>query len=237
MTQLSPGDVIRRAWGIYRNQAGVLLVVAIGVFAIQAIALMFFNELFAFVAGIIGLTLSIFYQGMVVQLVRDVQDGRRDHAAGELLRSVAPVFWQLLAIAILFGIAVAIGFVLLIVPGLILLTIWSVTAPAQVIERRGVFASFGRSRELVRGYGWPVFGTIVLVFLLALAVNIVAAIIAAPFGDALAAILGWVASTLVAPLAALTSSVLYFSLREAHGEATDAVPADLGSDETAPGMA
>ena len=39
--------------------------------------------------------------------------------------------------------------VLLIVPGLILLTIWAVIAPVIVVERSGVIDAFRRSRELV----------------------------------------------------------------------------------------
>ena len=70
----------------------------------------------------------------------------------------------LLGLGIVAGIAIGIGFLLLIVPGLILMTIWSVAAPVLVLERAGVFASLGRSRELVRGNGWQVFGVIVAIF-------------------------------------------------------------------------
>ena len=55
---------------------------------------------------------------------------------------------------------------LLIVPGLFLLTIWIAVIPAVVLENRGIGESFGRSRELVRGNGWNVFGVIILTFLL-----------------------------------------------------------------------
>ena len=58
---------------------------------------------------------------------------------------------KLIVVGILAGIAIAIGFVLLIIPGLFLITIWSVIVPVIVIERTGVFDSFGRSRELVKG--------------------------------------------------------------------------------------
>ena len=227
MTQLSPGSVISRAWEIYRDNAGALLAAALVVYAVQAVASLVFLGVLAGIAGLIALVLSIFYQGMVVQLVRDVQDGRRDTAIGDLFRSVAPVFWPLLAVGILFGIGVAIGFVLLIIPGLFLLTIWSVTGPVTVLERPGVFRAFGRSRDLVRGYGWPVFGVIVLVFLVAIVINVVAALIAAPLGDVGQALVQWIASTLLAPLVALVAAVLYFTLREVRGETG-------GPDMTAP---
>ena len=58
-----------------------------------------------------------------------------------------------------------IGLVLLVVPGLFLITIWAVIAPVIVLERAGVFESFGRSRHLVKGNGWQVFGVLVILFL------------------------------------------------------------------------
>src|SRR5258707_3650383 len=99
---------------------------------------------------------------MVVQLVADVEDGRRDATPGQLLRSVAPVLGSLVLVAVVAGILIVIGFVLIIVPGLILLTIWSVAVPAVVIERPPGLAALGRSRELVRGNGWQGFGGILV---------------------------------------------------------------------------
>src|SRR4029078_4303749 len=103
--------------------------------------------------------------------VRDVQDGRRDHSTGELFRSVTPVLLPLVGLAIVAGIGIAIGCVLIIIPGLILLTIWAVAAPVMVIEHPGVFAALGRSRDLVRGYGWPAVGKIVPAAVIDLAVQ------------------------------------------------------------------
>ena len=46
-------------------------------------------------------------EGMVVQLVRDVQDGRRDNTVGELFSSVSPVLLPLIAVSILAGLGIA----------------------------------------------------------------------------------------------------------------------------------
>jgi hypothetical protein len=116
--------------------------------------------------------------------------------------------------------------VLIIIPGLILLTIWSVAAPVMVVERPGVFAALGRSRDLVRGYGWPVFGTIVLAALIDLAVNIVASLVAAPLSDAGTAVVNWIAATLTAPIFALTAAVLYFALLAVKEPAVEAAPGE-----------
>ena len=216
--QLSPGDVIGRAFTIYRDQIGVLLPAALVVFAVDALARWVFDRgLLALVSVVVSLVLATLYEGMVVQLVRDVQDGRRDNTVGELFGSVSPVLLPLIAVSILAGLGIGIGFVLLIVPGLILLTFWSVVAPVVVIERPGVFGAFGRSRELVRGYGWPVFGTVVLVFLLVVAASIAAALIGLVLGDVGRTVLSWIFDALTQPVAALTTSVLYFTLLQLHG--------------------
>ena len=112
----------------------------------------------------------------------------------------------------------AIGLVLLIVPGLFLLTIWSVTAPVVVLERTGVFAAFTRSRELVRGNGWQVLAVILVVFVGLAVVSTLAAIVSSGLGDVGSAIVSWLVTSATAPISALTAAVLYLTLRGRAGE-------------------
>jgi len=210
---VSPGAVVSRIWMIYRDQFPVLFGTAAILFAVQFVVYLVLASIAALPLAALFWALSVLYQGMVVTLVEDVQDGRRDHSVPELLRSVEPVFWRLLVVSVLFGIGVAIGFVLLIIPGLILMVIWSVVAPVTVVERPGVLAAFRRSRELVRGHGWSVFGVLVLVFLAVVAVSIVVGVASAGLGAAGRAVVQWAVNAAVAPLTALSASVLYFELR------------------------
>jgi hypothetical protein len=208
---ISPGAVISRIWRIYIDQFTVLVSVSVVLYGLQFIVYLLVPGA-SIALAILFSALSIVYQGMVVKLVQDVQDGRRDHSVGDLIRSVEPVFWPLVAVSILFGIAVGIGFVLLIIPGLILLVIWSVVAPVTVLERPGVFAAFGRSRGLVRGNGWNVFAVIALVFLTVLVVGVAAGLVASGLGSVGRALVQWVVNAALAPVTALSASVLYFTL-------------------------
>ena len=210
---VSPGAVVGRIWEIYRDQFSVLAVTALILYALQFVIFLVLSPAAGIALAVVFWALSIVYQGMVVKLVQDVQDGRRDHSVGELLRSVEPVFWPLVAVSILFGIGVGIGFVFLIVPGLILLTIWSAAAPVTVLERPGVFAAFGRSRELVRGNGWNVFGVIVIVFLTVAVISIAAGLIASGLGSVGRSLVQWAVNALLAPIPARGASVLYVALR------------------------
>ncbi len=220
--RLKPGEVIGSALEIYGAQVWVLIPSAAILFAIVAVArLALTGEAAAFVSLIL-LVLATFYQGMVVELVGDIQDGRRDSSVGQLFRSVTPIWLPLIGLAVLLGVAVTIGFLLLVAPGLYLMTIWAVAAPALVIERRGIGAAFGRSRELVRGHGWQVFGVIVLVVLLALLASIVVGLLANGVGNGGVAVVQWAADTIISPFTALVGAVMYFSLRRLHGEAGEA---------------
>lgn len=210
------GSVISRTFNIYVEEASVLLPAAAVVFvlvgAVSAVLVAISPVLLivAFVVTLVGTTL---FTGMVVELVSDVQDGRRDATVGQLLQAVTPIIGQLILVGIVAGIGIAIGFVLIIVPGLILLTIWSVAAPVVVLERPGGLGALGRSRELVRGNGWQVFGVIVVLFV---GVGIVSAIIEAigdSGGTGVGIVVRIIVQILTAPITALAASVLYFELR------------------------
>ncbi|HET7573494.1 MAG TPA: hypothetical protein VFJ99_00120 [Solirubrobacterales bacterium] len=226
--KLEVGDTLGEVFRVYREQAGLLLPLAFWLFLVVAIVdAIVGDDLSLFWIGLIVSTLvGTLYQGMVVGLVGDIQDGRRDWSAGELARSVLPVLGPLVAAGILAAIGIAIGLILLVAPGLYLLTIWAVIAPAIVIERRGALEAFGRSRSLVRDHGWQVFGVVVVGGLIALVTAIVAAQIAEAIaeGPILRAVLTALASTLTAPVEGLIAAVLYFRLRELKGEGRTASP-------------
>lgn len=239
--KLSVGDTLNQVFSTYGAQAGVLLPLAFGIFLIVAVVNGLLNGHLillpiSFAVSVIAGTL---YQGMVVELVSDVQDGRRDMTVGDLASAIGPVILPLIGAGILAGIAIGIGFLLLIVPGLILVTIWAVIAPVIVVEHSGVIDAFGRSRELVRGNGWQVFGVIVLIYIIVFVVGAILGAIATGISDSVGMriLFNVVASTLTAPIAALAASVIYFRLMALRNEAPPPPPAPGGAPDAPPAPA
>jgi hypothetical protein len=218
--RLDTARVFERVFAIYRLQAAVLLPAAVILYVIPA-ALGLASGLTARALALaLSVIAAVFYQGIVVQAVRDIQDGIRDLSLGKLFRSVTNVLGPLLWTALLVGVGVFVGFLAFIVPGLVLLTWWAVAAPVVVCERPSPPQAMGRSRELVRGHGWQVFSVLVVTFLLVLIADLLLASIAngVSGSDIAFAIAQLIAGTITAPVFALASAVLYLELLQLKGE-------------------
>jgi hypothetical protein len=231
--KLAVGEVFDQVFSIYREHAGVLLPVAFWLYLISAILSGLAGDDLALLsaAGLVSLVVGTLYSGIVVSLVRDVQDGRRDFSLGQLFEFVTPVLGRLLGAGILAALGMFVGFCLLIVPGLYLMTIWAVIAPVIVIERSRVIPAFGRSRELVKGNGWPVFGALLLSLVIIVIGSVIFGLIAEAIADGplLAIVFSALASTVTAPIAALVAAVLYYRLlaiKPAAADPSAAVPPD-----------
>ncbi|MFI4974587.1 MAG: glycerophosphoryl diester phosphodiesterase membrane domain-containing protein [Caulobacterales bacterium] len=74
-------------------------------------------------------------------------------ALGVGVRFLLPLF----GIAIVTGIGLGVAALLLLIPAIILAVMWCVAAPAEVMERRGVFESISRSADLTRNHRWAIF--------------------------------------------------------------------------------
>jgi hypothetical protein len=227
--RISVGKVISETFSLYGQNAVALIASAILVFVIVGVCAGLLQNAGGFVLVTIGAIVQFaghaLYTGFVVNLVADARDGKRDQTVGDLFASAAPAIGALIVFGILFGIGVGIGLVLLIIPGLILLTMWSVGAPAIVVERAGPIEAFGRSWRLVRGDPWSVFGTLVVVLLIVIAIGVVLGIIATPIGDGAIVVAAILSSVITAPVFALAVSVLFFDLGGGRAAAEPAAPA------------
>ena len=210
--------MIGEAWDAYKAHFTHLIPIAFVVYVLIALLTLLLVVLLGFVGAFVGFFVGIagvfWLQGALVVAVADVRDGRADLSLGETLSRVKPKLNILALAGILAALGVGIGLLLLIVPGLILWTWWLVIVPVIMLEGSGVTDAFGRSRELVRGHGWSVFGVLVLTILILVGVDLVFRLIAAGFDDVVIELLLDIASqTLTAPFIALAWTLTYYRLR------------------------
>jgi hypothetical protein len=228
------GNVLGEAWSLFTRHLGRFFLTAVVVYAVLDLVSALANEaagestaagiFWALIAAVVSIVGFFWVQGALVELVRDVRDGRADRSIAETYRAVQPRLPSLLVAGVLAGIGIAIGLVLLVVPGLFLLTIWSMLVPAIVLEGRSAGEAFDRSREIVRGHGWSVFGLIIVTFLLVAIASGVIQLLFAPLPDFLDTWLGsLVAHSLTVPFAAAALTTAYFKLAE-HDQAAEPGP-------------
>ncbi len=109
------------------------------------------------VGALVMLACGFVLQAAIVHATVADLNGRRIAIADSLkvgLRNCLP----LIGLAILMALGVMLGFILLIVPGVILAVMWAVAVPAKVVEKIGVTQAFSRSGDLTRSRRWPIFG-------------------------------------------------------------------------------
>jgi hypothetical protein len=230
---MSPtSGVIGEGWQLYKAHWRHLITFSFLVYAAVAIigalltlALTWFGAILAAIISVIAL---FWLQAALVKAVDDVRDGRADLSLGDTFAQAREHLGSVAVAAILAVLGIIIGLILLIVPGLVLLTWWAVIIPVVVLENRSAGESFTRSRELVRGNGWGVFGVIVLMVLLLIGFDIVLKLILSPLADWLQSFIsGVVSGTLTAPFIAIVLTLLYFRLRAAKEPAAEAPLSDM----------
>ena len=208
--------VLSEAWEMYKTYAKHLLAIAFVIYVVAAIiaAILSLAGTFGSLLGaVVSIVAAFLLQATLVKAVQDVRDGRVDMSIGETVRAATPYIGAVALASILAGIAIVIGLALVIVPGLYLITIWAVIVPVIVIERSGALAAFGRSRQLVRGRGWHVFATLVLVYVILLVADIVLGLIFSALPHVLGSGLSQVISgTLISPFIALVVTLVYYRL-------------------------
>ena len=209
--------VLGESWRMYRAHLPHFLAIAFIVYLGAAIVDAAVSAAHGFIVPLIGsviTTLAVFLvQAALVDAVQDVRDGRVDLSVGKTLQAAVPAVLPAAAAGLLAGIAITIGLVLLVVPGLIMITFWAVLIPVVVIERSTVLGAFGRSRQLVRGQGWPVFGTLVLLWIIYIVADIVIGLLLTALPLSLSNGLSTlVTGTLVVPFLAIAVTLIYYRL-------------------------
>lgn len=148
--------------------------------------------------------------GMTVKVASDILD-RRSIDLSETLNFTVNRLASLLGAGIVSGILILVGFICLVVPGIILAIMFSLVVPAIVIERAGALESLSRSRKLVAGRWLKTFGLLLVIYILIFIATLIFDVIGSVFGPA-----NWIISSvlgaLVSPILPIAVTLYYYSM-------------------------
>jgi len=219
---VSVRGVLRESWVLYRLFFWRSLLIAAPIFLVLDIPSSLIDvvrdttatvALSSFVLSLFTAFGDLLVEGLLAEDLRDHYAGRPTPGIRALARRIRPLLLVLVGSTFVYSAGVAIGLFLLVVPGLLVLTRWSVIVPVIVLERRGVRSAFRRCWVLVKGHGWRVFAVLTIIF--------VASAIVEAFFDNLFFWLPefyahWIGtalvSTVTAPFAAHALAVIYYRL-------------------------
>lgn len=234
--QLAVGPVFGEVFRAYRENAAPLLSIAAVIF----LPLTLLTEIVTTSSIEAGMAVSLVFSGsaafLYAAVVAPVAPGFRAADAGatapeppfvapaatgappsmaQLWGGAKPLIGRLLLAGLVYTVATSAGVMLLIVPGLILVTIWAVAPAAIRIESTGAIESLRRSQQLVRGNGWRVFALVLCAVLMIFAGSILLQTLAiAIAGEETGSFVGsWLGVVIAAPLLGLLPTVLYSKLR------------------------
>lgn len=175
--------------------------------------------LLGFAGAIVAWIGSVLMQGTVLKAAINGFNGKKT-SFGDALATGFGRFLPLVGAGIVVSIGTALGYILLIVPGVILSIIWVLTAPVIVGEKRNVFSSMQRSRDLTRNHRWAIFFLIIVYLIVVGIISAVSNFVGAAVGAAgatehfyLLAILDAVVAVVLGVLSSAGVSALYFELR------------------------
>jgi hypothetical protein len=220
---MSPlSGVLSEAWTLYKRHAAHFLLISFAIYlvvaVITALLSLALGSFGAVIGGLLSLLGTFLLQAALVKAVQDARDGRGELDLRASIDAALPFLGSVTIAAVFASIAIGIGFALLIVPGLILLTFLSLIVPEIVVGGASAFESFGRSWATVRGYGWRVFGTYVVVFVIMIVGQYVVQLILLALPSAARnSISDFVVGTLFAPFLAAVVTLVYDRLTVAHG--------------------
>jgi hypothetical protein len=215
---LSTGELLDRTFSLYRSHFGLFVgifalphLVVLAVQFLQVINQRSYAKVPNFVAAILWL-MGIWFVSLIMAAASQaaaviaVSELHLDRPAS-VMDSFARVKGHLLgviAISIIVGLSVMASGMFLLVPGILLAIIWSVSVPAKVLENKGPLAAMSRSVDLVKGDWGRIFvvGLLVIVLSYGVPMLVQAPILVATYMSAKAgmrnAVLGWQIASLVA---------------------------------------
>jgi hypothetical protein len=233
---LSTGEILDNAFGLYRRHFASLVVIVLVVSAVPTILELYVQAsggflvrpLFGLLTSLLNIVLSAIGTAAAVFIVSDSYLGRSVNAWDALSRAV-PYIVRVVFLSILTTLVVGIGFMLFVIPGVILLSGLMVSTQALVLgESQSSIDAMGRSWQLTKGCRMKALAIFTVTFLIIIIPSGAGAVAAAFFAPGIGPLteptglpVGWyfvmvfaaVIQLLLYPLMYSVLTVLYYDLR------------------------
>ncbi len=172
---------------------------------------------------LVSIATGVILQGTLTRASIDDLSGKGANL-GSAVNSTIPIILPLLGLGLLVGLGIALGFILLIIPGIFLALCWMVSSPVMVVERLGIVASMQRSMALTQNHRWAILGVIVLFVIIYMIVATVVGVVAggslASLADPTAGpplmflILMTLVGVVLSMIGTVGAAAIYFELRQ-----------------------
>jgi hypothetical protein len=217
------GAVLSRTFEVFSRGFGQVFVLAlVPLLPLLAITLLIVlgrpTAVFAVAAmsiggGLVAGLLQIIAQATILYSSFELMQGRT-FTIGKSFEVGLRRFLPILGVSVLAVLAIGLGFLLFIVPVIILGCMFYVAIPVCVIERLGVLASLSRSGELTKGYRWQVFGLLLIVLVgSSLGGWVVGRVIGIIGSSLLSSLVAFLWQVVATAFGAILAAVVYHDLR------------------------
>ncbi len=190
--ELEIGEILTTSFDLYKKHFVNLIIpfIVVGVISFVLTLFFAFSMLFSFLTfqpqpGLIGLSLigilivalivaiiSLIIAGMAIKYTGDVIEGGAPTLSATLNYTISRIA-DLIIASIIVSIVVSIGFLLLIIPGIILSIMFMLTIHAVMLEGKSATEAMSRSRKLVSGRWLKAFLLIIVIAIISIIISII----------------------------------------------------------------
>ena len=213
------GDLLKQSKEVIMKRKDFFLMIAVVPAAIQLVGDILLSVSLAFAPLAILFMIAAGIAGFLaaIALILGMDDANMKDWKGAYQKSKQH-FWALLWVAILVAIVTIIGFFLLILPGIYLTVALGFYSFTVVLEKKKGWSAAERSKELVKGYWWAVFGRwFGFAILIAIAVGILGGVLAMASSPLVNALFSFAISLFLTPFAIAYSYLVYKALKKMKG--------------------
>lgn len=164
--------------------------------------------------GLVSWIVGCVTGGFAVKYASDLIEGRSPSLSGSLNFAFLKLP-SLLVAQFIAGVLFVVGLILLIVPGIIIAIMFSLTIPAIIIEQRDAFESLSRSRKLVSNRWLKAFAVLLLIAIIILVVSSAASLLASPLNAILPNVdqlVSNVTAAFATPISPIAVTYLYYAM-------------------------